>query len=313
MARERNRGGRSMNIILSEKKCAEYCLLTGKIIEKPKYSLKILASYFYYELGYNKRRIEIELMDFLERSSKKYRENIRYWVPIVETLAKNADQYILYEVGGVWITKKELSVISEIRGKQVRKVAFVLLCLAKFGNARNEENCNWVNFGYPEIFKMARYNCKHDERCWTLHKLYESGLIGLAAKLTNTSLQVKFVDEDAGYNDSDIFIDDFRELGYRYQMISGDNNIIACADCGVLIPRGPMGNRKYCDECSGRVPVQYKSIECVDCGNIFVRPMKSRQIRCPKCAEKERNRINREKMKKWRENHVTLVRGKVTD
>ena len=291
-----------MNIILNEKKYAELCLTTGRIFEKPYYTLKILASYFYYELGYNNRRIQIELLDFLERSSKKYRENILYWQPIVEEISKKANEYRLYEIDGVWVTKKELKTIKKIRGQQLKKVAFVLLCLAKFGSAKNKDNNNWVNFSYADIFKMARYNCKHDERCWGLRRLYLAGLIQLAKKLTNLSLRVMFVDENAGYNKCDIFVDDFRELGYSYQKIVGEN-IIECADCGILIPNSSMNNRKYCDVCAGHIPVQYKSIICMDCGNVFVRPIKSRQVRCPKCAEIERKRANRAKVERWRKNH----------
>lgn len=291
-----------MNIVLNEKKYAEHCLTTGRIFEKPHYTLKILASYFYHELGYNNRRIEIELLDFLERSSKKYRENILYWQPIVEEISNKADEYKLYEIDGVWVTKKELKTIKKIRSQKLRKVAFVLLCLAKFGNAKNKDNNNWVNFLYIDIFRMARYNCKHDERCWGMRKLYLAGMIQLAKKLTNLSVQVTFIDETAGFNSCDIFIDDFRELGYSYQKIVG-MDIIECAECGILIPNSSRSNRKYCDNCAGNVPVQYKSITCVDCGNVFVRPVKSRQIRCPKCAGIERKRINKEAIKKWRESH----------
>lgn len=298
------------SIILNEKDYAETCLDTGSITEKPHYTIKVLASYFYYELGYSKKRIEVELIDFLERCSPKYRENMRYWHPIVEDISKRADKYKLYQVDGVWITKKELAEIDKIKWKKIRKVAFVLLCLAKFENAKNPDNVGWVNFSYGDIFKLARYNCKHKDRCLGLGKIYRAGLIALPVKITNTALKVVFIDETAGSNESDIFINDFRELGYLYQKLTGDD-IVNCEGCGVLIPNSKKRNRKYCAVCAGRVPIQYKSIICAECGKVFVRSVKSRQIRCIKCAEIDRKRTNRNKMRKWRKRNVTIVQEKV--
>ena len=288
-----------MNIILNEKKFAEKCLTSGQILDKPYNTIKILASYFYYVIGYNEQRIEVELVGFMERSTQKYRDNVRYWHPIIEDVSKHAGDYKLHEIDGVWITQKELTDIEKIESAKLRNVAFVLLCLAKFMNERYSKNNGWVNYAHIEIFKLAKYNCTHKERCFAIGEIYRAGLIELPVKITNTSLRVAFIDETAGSNETDIFVDDFRELGYMYQKINGDN-IFSCRGCGILVKNNHRNNRMYCSECAGQVPIQYKSVVCSDCGNVFVRPIRARQKRCPKCHAIEKRRKNRINMRKWR-------------
>ena len=284
-------------IVLDERKYAENCLRDGSINDSPFFTLSILAKYYYHYLGFRKKKIIKLLLEFLEKNYPKYELNKYTWQTSVEKLAARAGKFPLFEIAGVSITKSELDTIANIHNKVLERLAFTMLCLAKFGNAKNDSNNNWVNLDSKEIFKLARISCKANEREIKIGQLYQMGLLEFSKRNDNLNCRVTFVDNDS---EEVVFISDTRELGYEYLKYKGEN-FIRCADCGILTRGNKNGTKRYCKDCSAYTPKETKTLVCVDCGKEFQTKSKnSRSIRCIDCQHKKQLEYQRISMMKLR-------------
>lgn len=283
---------KSQMIILDEKKYAEKCLKNGLMDLKPYYVLCLLAKY-YHHLGYRKKKITSLLLDYLSKYYPRYEFNEFSWKESIDKIARNVGKHKLYEISGVKITKSEMETIQNIHNKVLERLAFTMLCLAKFYNLKNPKNNGWVNTDSKEIYKYARISCKAIEREIKIGKLRNIGLIELPKKNGNLNCRVTFINDD---DDEELFISDFRELGYEYLLYKG-GNFIRCAECGILTRGNKSGNKKYCKDCATYTPKGTKIITCVDCGKEFeISAKNNKSKRCQECQ----NIINREKKKLWK-------------
>lgn len=205
--------------------------------------LGMYARYLYHEEGQKKSGIIQELHSFMESNYPNY--NPVDWSVSLEKYAAGAGKYPLCKCKGVWITKNELHTIEEIHDKVLERLAFTLLCLAKFRNFKNPENKNWINYSNGEIYSMACISTTAFEKDRKLGRLKELGLIEYARKVNNLSIQVRYVDDGS---ENKLFVSDFRRLGYEWRLFNGEN-YIRCAACGILTLK--KSNRaKYCKDCA---------------------------------------------------------------
>ena len=284
-------------IVLNEKKYAIECLENGFVGRKPFFTLSIIAKYYYYCLNYKKSKIEMLLNNFMFKNySIGYQSDRLSWQDTIEKIVKKVNNYTLLELDGVKITKSELETISGIGNPNKERVMFTILCLAKFGIARNPQNNGWVNTDSKEIFKMARVSCKAKERELYIGDLCDRGLLELPKRNDNVSLRVTFIDD----GEEELFISDFRELGYEYLKYNGEN-FIRCAECGILTRGNKNRTKRYCKDCAAYTPQKSKTIICVDCGKeIVISGNNKRTIRCDNCqikADKENARIRKQKQR----------------
>ena len=248
------------------------------------------ARYLFHEKQLKKAGIVKELNDFMSNYYPRY--NQIDWTDCINKYATKADKYPLCECKGIDITANELKTIKDINNKVLERLAFTLLCLAKFRNYRNPNNNNWVNYSNGEIYTMACINTTAFDKDLKFNQLRELGLIEYAKKVNNLNIRVLYVDNDS---ESKIFVTDFRKLGYEWRLNNGEP-YIRCADCGILV-RQTSANRKYCTACASNNPYYSpigtkKIIKCVDCGIEFEAETTSRRIRCNICYKQERSRIN---------------------
>lgn len=166
------------------------------------------------------------------------------WATTLERYANKAGKYPLCECKGVWVTENELKTISEIDDKVLERLAFTLLCLAKFRNFRNPNNHNWVNYSNGEIYSMACINTTAFDKDIKFNKLREFGLIEYAKKIDNLNIQILYTDDES---DKKLFVSDFRKLGNEWRLYKGEK-YIRCTDCGILIKK-TSNRRKYCKDC----------------------------------------------------------------
>lgn len=284
-------------IVLNEKKYAIECLENGFVGRKPFFTLSIIAKYYYYCLNYKKSKIEMLLNDFMFKNySIGYQSDRLSWQDTIEKIVKKVNNYTLLELDGVKITKSELKTISGIGNPNKERVMFTILCLAKFGIARNPQSNGWVNTDSKEIFKMARVSCKAKERELYIGDLCDRGLLELPKRNDNVSLRVTFIDD----GEEELFISDFREIGYEYLKYKGEN-FIRCAECEILTRGNKNGTKRYCKDCAAYTPQKSKTIICVDCGKeIVISGNNKRTIRCNNCqikADKENARIRKQKQR----------------
>lgn len=285
-------------IVLNEKKYAIECLENGFVGRKPFFTLSIIAKYYYYCLNYKKSKIEMLLNDFMFKNySIGYQSDRLSWQDTIEKIVKKVNNYTLLELDGVKITKSELKTISGIGNPNKERVMFTILCLAKFGIARNPQSNGWVNTDSKEIFKMARVSCKAKERELYIGDLCDRGLLELPKRNDNVSLRVTFIDD----GDEELFISDFRELGYEYLKYKGEN-FIRCAECGILTRGNKNGTKRYCKDCAAYTPIKIKIIKCVDCGKEFeIKAKDNCTTRCDNCSLIYKRAYYREYRKQQRE------------
>lgn len=205
--------------------------------------LSIYARYLYHEKNLRKAGIIKELNLFMENNYPHY--NPVDWAASFEKYANKAGKYPLCQCNGIWITEGELKSIAEIQDKVLERLAFTLLCLAKFSNFRNPNNNNWVNYTNGEIYSMACINTTAFEKDIKFNKLKELGLIEYAKKVNSLNIQVLYTDETS---DKTLFVSDFRKLGYEWRLYKGEK-YIRCAACGILV-KNTNGKRKYCRDCA---------------------------------------------------------------
>lgn len=284
-------------IIANEKEYAERCLKNGIVGEKPRFTLQILAKYYFHHLGYRNKKIANLLTEHLDKYYPRYQVAKLSWAKSIDKIARDAGKYPLYEIDAVCITKNELHTIDNIDSADLRKLAFALLCLAKLGNAKNAKNNSWVNSDIKELLELANITSTKKEGMKLLSNLRGLGLLEFPKMNGNLSNRVTFIDDDSA---PVLSISDFRSLGYAYLKYKGEN-FIKCATCGVLIRGSKNGRRKYCSSCKAYKPMEEKVITCIDCGTRFpVSPKDTRTCRCEDCyAEYRRNYFrerNRQKL-----------------
>lgn len=219
------------------------------------------------------------------------------WQETIERQVKKAKKYSLIEIGFIPITKNELDTIKSIKNKPQERLAFTLLCLAKFGNAVNPQNNDWTNREDKEIFRMANTQVSVKKQSAMMNSLRNKGLIQYSRIVDNLNTNVLFID-----NESEVVleIEDFRNLGYEYVLYCGEK-FFKCENCGVLVRQNEKNNKKLCNECSKYQPQETKITICQDCGKeVVVDSLNTKTIRCEECQRIFRNNYQKELMRKKR-------------
>lgn len=288
-----------MTIILNEKKYAKRCLEDRTLGENAWQTAQIIAKYYYFILGYRKKRIETELTAFVSQNYGLYKSNVQRWQESIEKIAASAGKYPLFEHNSVPITKEEFAKITDCGlSKQHQQVLFSYLCLAKLGNQRNSRANGWVNYKTKDVFALAHVSLSTMKQDIMINDFYVRNLVELPKKNDNLAVRVAFCDEPDVQ--AAMYVSDFRDLGYLYLMQVGEN-IVACAECGMLMRGNKTGTKKYCSHCAGYVPQEYKIITCVDCGKEFrVSSLNTATKRCTECQEKHKRELTRLRVQKKR-------------
>lgn len=279
-------------ILLNEKRFAEECITSGLNGQKPYFVLSLLARYYYHACGCKKKEIKEKLTEYLKKYYPRYEIDEYDWEEAIDKLAGKAGKYPLYEIDGVSIKVSEMETIRKINDKVLERLAFTMLCIAKLNNRKRERNNGWITTDSADLFNYARITCSAYERELKICMLYKMGLLELPKRLDNLNIRVAFIC-DSG--DEALFVSDFRELGYEYQLYRG-KNYVRCAECGILIKGNKNGTKKYCNNCAAYTPKEIREVYCVDCGKKFVvGPKSGRSIRCADCQ----SRIRKEKKRQW--------------
>lgn len=282
-------------IVLNELEYAEKCIAENYVEKKPFSTFSILAKYYYHHLGKNKNEIIELIKKFANKNCDGYSKNKYIWDNNIAKMVDVAIQYPLYQIEGIWITLKELSTIRNIHNKVLERLAFTILCLAKYNIVKNPKSDGWINYESKEIFNLARISAGINEREIKFNELNELGLIEFAKKIDNLGIRVKYISND---DDNILFVSDFRELGYEYLLYRGEN-FIRCGKCGILTRGNKAGTKRYCTNCIAYTPIKTKKIICIDCEKEFVTTSKNtKSTRCPDCQAI----INREKKRIWKQN-----------
>lgn len=244
-----------MSIVLNEREWAENAIAERKLGKKPVETLSRVARYYSQIEKYKKNEVRDKLESFLIQCDPDV--ILVKWSNIIDSLARSASKFPLIQLDGVDITKSEIDTICGVSGKQTQRLAFTLLCVAKYWNASQPKNNGWVNTPDKEIMKMANINTSIKRQSLMLHELRDCGLIGFSKRVDSLNIQVKFIDPDSPLA---MHISDFRCLGNQYLLYRG-GPYFKCANCGLTIKK--RGNaHKYCNDCAAEMYIK-KSVESV--------------------------------------------------
>ena len=179
----------------------------------------------------------------------------------INAVVKNCDRYPIVKITDIPITNKEIKVINSLERVQIRRLAFTLLCVAKYYNTINEKNNDWVASADSDIMSMANINTNIRRQSAMYHSLCEMGLIGFSKRVESLRVQVLFIDKESDISDSSnvaMNISSFENLGNQYEMYCG-GPFFECAECGKVVRRNSNA-QKFCKDCSKAVHLR-KSVE----------------------------------------------------
>lgn len=300
--------------ILNENEYAESLLNGGKVKKDILAKINLLAKYFYFTKGLTVQQTVKQLKAFMNSHYEGYVDIL--WIDILEKTAKSVpNQKPLHEIESIPITQKELDTIALLHNMVLERYLFVMLCYCKAFNMTNDRNNDWVNMTISSLYKQARISpkgCSVSKDMYNrIYDIMHSGIqidgkeftfISLAKKVNN-NLHIDFVDHEG---EPVLNITDFRELGYQYLYIYQKDNFIKCVNCGVLMRK--HNKKKYCLECSRKIkyysPIVEKTLICEDCNKEFtVSSKNTKSTRCPECASEHQKMIDKERKKRFVENH----------
>lgn len=237
-----------MSIILNEinwaqemNNCAQPVL--GK---KPFETLSRMAKYYKHE-GMTKNAARDAIDVFLLRCDPD--ANTVSWSDSLDRAIKNGYKYNAIELDSIGVSATEMEKVDSLSAKQIRRLAFTLLCLCKYWNALKPGNNNWVRTSDTDIMRMANIHTSVKRQCALFRELSNLGYIKFSRQVDNLNVQVLFMDD----GEAVLNIHNFDNLGYQYLKYHGDPYYYECCNCGVTEKRKDLSSRprKYCPTCSG--------------------------------------------------------------
>lgn len=237
-----------MSIILDEKVYVENILESPELGKKPSETLSRVAKY-YRASGYKDREIAGLVEDFLLKCDPNI--NIVKWQNMIDKVVRSSAKYGLIRISGVVITRSEMDCIESIGSKTLQRLMFTLLCVAKYCNAVNPKNNNWVNKPDKEIFALAGIKATIKKQSLMINDLWSAGYIAFSNVVNNININVCIVDNDS---EPVMVITDFRNLGNQLLMYQGEP-YMECGCCGVVVKRNSNA-QKYCNDCANEVNIK---------------------------------------------------------
>lgn len=239
-----------MTVVLNEHDWARECIETRNLGKKPFETLSRVAKY-YLDKDYGKKEARKATEQFLLQCEPT--ASLPKWADTIELALNRALKYDAIQIDSIEITEPEMAKIDALEGKQIRRLAFTLLCLAKYWNLVNPNCDSWVNNKDSEIMRMANINTSIKRQSLMYYNLNELDMIQFSRRVDNTNVRVCFIED----GDPVMTVTDFRNLGYQYLKYHGEP-YFECANCGLVIKQNTTAGRKlkYCRDCAAEVHTQ---------------------------------------------------------
>lgn len=248
-----------MSIVLNEHEWAEEMLESTQIGKKPFDTIRCISRY-YFDLGYKRREVRRAIDKFVFRCGEN--PTSKRWSDKIDSAITMAQKNKAIIIENIIITKPEMTVIESLESVQVQKLAFTLLCLAKYRNAVSTFSDSWVSCKDNEVMRMANIHASVRRQSEYYHVLMENAIIRPSKKIDNTNIQVLFAED----GEPAMRVNDFRNLGYQYLMYHGDQKFFVCQNCGIITKKKKDApaeesqirgrKQKYCSECAIKVNIQ---------------------------------------------------------
>ena len=191
-------------IILNEKEFAK------RLIDDPHsgssiFNSLVLVARYYLDEGFEKNETRKKLDYFM----LQYEPGVSLVKvsDMLDTALKKALKRKNIIIESVDITKPELEIIDSLKGKMIKRLAFTVLCVAKYWHLVNGKDY-WTNNEDKEIMKMANINTSIKRQDALYRELRDLGLISFSKKIDNTNIKVEFVQD----GEVILKINDFRKF-----------------------------------------------------------------------------------------------------
>lgn len=240
-----------MTIVLNEHEWAKNMINSHSLGNKPYETFCRIAKY-YFDKDYSKKEVRRLLDSFLMQCEPA--ASLPKWAAMLDYAVARASKYNAVIMDCIEITEGEMKLIDSLKGTQLRRLAFTLLCLSKYWNVVNPGKDSWVNSKDCEIMRMANINTSVKRQSLMYHQLNELGMIQFSKKVDNTNVKVTFAEPGAVI----LRITDFRNLGYQYLKFKGEP-YFECQNCGLTVKKKSKGAgrpQKYCDSCAVEIHMQ---------------------------------------------------------
>ena len=142
-------------IVLNEHEWAEEMIASRSLGKKPFETLSRVSRY-YIDNGIPKNQVRKMLDVFLIQCEPT--ASIPKWADTIDAALARALKYEAVSIKSIDITKPEMDRIDALDGKQIRRLAFTLLCLAKYWDSISRSKEHWVNNKDCDIMRMANIN-----------------------------------------------------------------------------------------------------------------------------------------------------------
>lgn len=233
-----------MTIVLNEHEWAQEKIDSRSLGSKPFETLSRVAKY-YIDKDYSKKDVRKMLDTFLLQCEPT--ASLPKWSETLDYAVARALKYNAIKIDYIEVTEPELELINSLEGKQIRRLAFTLLCLAKYWDIVNPQSSHWVNSKDSDIMRMANINTSIKRQSLMYHRLNEAGMVQFSKKVDNTNVRVCFITPGKPA----VIVTDFRNLGYQYLKHHGEP-YFECQNCGITTKvENPTGRKqKYCKDCA---------------------------------------------------------------
>jgi len=247
-----------MGIVLNEHHDAEEAIKNRSLGKKPSETLRRVARYYIDEHGISdKNIIRNRVESFLLQCDPTI--PLPKWSDILDFVVKRAFKYPAIIINNITITKPEIAVIDSLKGRQLKRLAFSLLCLAKYWDIAGSGGDHWVNNKDNEIMTFANIKTSVKRQCEMFAELRELGLLQFSKKVDNTNVRVCFIED----GEPILHITDLRNLGYQYLKYCGEP-YFECVNCGVVTRfdnpenKNSVWKQKYCKSCASEIATKQK-------------------------------------------------------
>ena len=250
------------------------------------------------------------IFDTVVKFMEQHYSDFKYegYVRAINKCINDVKKYRIKNIDSIKITKSEMNKIQSLNDIKKEKIAFVVLVLAKYFNAAYENEKDNFYAKTSEIFKFARISIPVRERDYYLRFAYEEGILKPNYSIGNNAYTAAFV----SHSDEEIVLElnesDYLEIAYTYLNYK-NGGYKRCKACGRWF-KVSVGkpNEQYCYlHKSSYQPIgEYKKKTCIDCGKEFaINVFNNETCRCDICNEEHKKKVNRERQKRWYDNHKT--------
>ena len=232
-------------IVLNEHDWAKEQIDNKTLGSKP-YETFCRVARYYLDEGMSKRSVRKQLDTFLLMCEPT--ASLPKWSETLDYAVTRAAKYSAIDIDHIDISKTEMDTIDSLNSRQIRRLAFTLLCLAKYWDIVNTHGDHWVNSKDSDIMRMANINTSIKRQSLMYHTLCELGLIRFSKKIDNTNVRVNFINDGKPV----MHVSDFRNLGYQYLKYHGEP-YYECENCGLTVKRKDSSagrKQKYCPDCA---------------------------------------------------------------